>query len=116
MYGQPYGYKGCKITQVNHLFFQGGDELTTSIYNGPFDDENFIHNHDPYRISMFHDNPNANVSQFRITGKKIPDFDGKYVVFGEVIEGFNIVDDILSIKRYRDKPVEDITIVDCGEF
>lgn len=38
-----------------------------------------------------------------------PHLDGSYTVFGEVIEGINVVDSIASVKRDKnDRPIEDI--------
>lgn len=43
--------------------------------------------------------------------------DGKHVVFGEVLEGYEIVDKIQTVpKNPGDKPKEKVTIVKSGEL
>ena len=43
--------------------------------------------------------------------------DGKHVVFGELLEGWEIVDKIQNVKKGRgDKPAEDVKIVKSGEL
>jgi len=42
----------------------------------------------------------------------VPHLDGSYTVFGEVIEGLNVVDEISKVKTGRaDRPVEDVKII-----
>jgi len=70
-----------------------------------------------YRVSMANSGPNSNGCQFFICCKEASHLDGKHVVFGEVIEGFDIVDDIEKTKvGVLDKPYPDITITNCGEM
>lgn len=52
-------------------------------------------------------NPNSAGSQFFIMVDKAPHLDGQYASFGRVIEGMEVVDEIVSTKRNReDKPLE----------
>ena len=93
--GKVLTYKGSKIHRIIPDFIiQGGDVLTSygtsseSIYGGYFEDENFVFNHDKEGLlSMANKGPNTNGSQFFITLKQCPWIDGKYTVFGEVIQG-----------------------------
>jgi len=57
----------------------------------------------------------TNGSQFFITTKKTSWLDNRHVVFGKIINGMKVVRAIESSKTDgRDKPVEDVVIVDCG--
>lgn len=51
-----------------------------------------------------------------MTTVQTPHLDGKHVVFGEVINGKNIVRKIENLTTQSDKPQEEVKVVDCGEL
>lgn len=81
-----------------------------------FNDESFKYNHKRYSVSMANSGPNTNSCQFFICCKDSPQLDGKHVVFGKVIEGFEVIKEMEKSKVYRERPVEDIVISECGEY
>jgi peptidyl-prolyl cis-trans isomerase B (cyclophilin B) len=89
----------------------GGAEYTIK---GEFSENGFENNlkHDRGVISMARSNdPNSASSQFFIMVKESTHLDGKYAAFGKVIEGMEVVDDIVSVERDgSDKPLEDQTM------
>lgn len=60
--------------------------------------------------------PNTNGCQFFITAAPTPFLNGKHVVFGQVVDGMDIVRMIENTRTTNDKPNQDVTIVQCGEM
>jgi cyclophilin family peptidyl-prolyl cis-trans isomerase len=109
---------------IKDFMIQGGDFTNEngkggmSIYGSKFEDENFDIPHDqPYLLSMANSGPNTNGSQFFITTSETPHLDGKHVVFGIVVEGHEIVDELNNTETDRsDRPTKNIRIMDCGKI
>ena len=92
---------------------QGGE----SIYGRFFDDENFNLKHTrPYLLSMANAGANTNNSQFFITFVETPWLNNKHVVFGEVLEGQDVVKKLESIGTGNGGPSALAIIADCGKL
>ena len=123
--GKPLHYKGSTFHRVIPNFMCQGGDFTRgngtggeSIYGEKFDDENFKMKHDTKGLlSMANSGPGTNGSQFFITTTETPHLDGKHVVFGKVINGYDVVEKIEQCEKgANDKPVADVIIADCGEI
>lgn len=60
--------------------------------------------------------PNTNGSQFFLTTVVCPWLDGKHVVFGEVIEGMDVVKAIESLGSQSGKTSKKIVVAECGQL
>jgi cyclophilin family peptidyl-prolyl cis-trans isomerase len=88
-----------------------------SIYGDNFIDENFALSHRaPGWVAMANRGKDTNGSQFFILLSKARWLDGKHVVFGKVIRGFDTVRTIgeLSTNPKTALPDLEVRIVDCG--
>jgi peptidyl-prolyl cis-trans isomerase A (cyclophilin A) len=101
---------------IPNFMIQGGDPSGTGM-GGPgykFEDETkgSPHKFDKKgKLAMANAGPNTNGSQFFITVAPTDWLTGNHTIFGEVVEGQDVVDKITSLPRNRqDKPMTDIVL------
>jgi len=118
-------------------FTKGDGTGGKSIYGAKFPDENFKLKHSkkglmssssltnpnkPLRTANIHQGmansgKDTNGSQFFITTAITSWLDGKHVVFGEVLEGYDIVEKVENVpKAAGDKPSKPVKIAKSGEL
>ena len=121
---QKFTYKGSSFHRVIQDFMAQGGDFTNhngtggkSIYGEKFPDENFkiLHNKRGL-LSMANAGPNTNGSQFFITFGPTEWLNGAHVVFGELIEGDDVLKKIEACGSRSGKTTKQLVIEDCGQL
>ena len=117
-------YKNNEFHRVIKGFMAQGGDITEgngtggmSIYGRNFPDENLGLKHFKRgMLSMANSGPNTNGSQFFITFIACNWLDGNHCVFGQLIEGFEVLNKIEEVGSKNGFTIEPIVITDCGEI
>ena len=118
-----YTYKKSAFHRIiNNFMAQGGDFTAgngtggLSIYGAKFPDENMTLRHFKRgQLSMANAGPNTNGSQFFITFAKTDWLDGYHCVFGELIEGDDVLRKMELAGSRSGTPSAKFVIEDSGE-
>src|ERR1039457_6001793 len=101
---------------IPNFMIQGGDPMGSG-FGGPgyqFEDETkgSPHRFDkPGKLAMANSGPNTNGSQFFITVANTDWLSGKHTIFGEVVEGYEVVEKISKVAKNRqDRPNKDVVV------
>ena len=100
---------------IPNFMIQGGDPAGNGM-GGPgyrFEDETkgSPHSFDKKgKLAMANSGPGTNGSQFFVTVAPTTWLTGKHTIFGEVIEGQDIADNISKVASAQDKPVKPVVI------
>lgn len=122
--GYPLHYKGTMFHRVIPGFcIQGGQTFENdegsggeSIYGGSFEDESLrIKFSKKGMLAMANGGPDTNGSQFFITLDRAEHLSFKCVGFGEVLEGFDIVQAVAQTGSEDGETMKRVIISDCGE-
>ena len=118
--GVPY-YDGTIFHRViKDFMIQGGDPKGTGMGDPgyKFDDEkNDLQHTGKGILSMANSGPNTNGSQFFITEVATPWLDGRHTVFGEVVNGKDVIDSIANVEKGpQDKPKTDVVLEKVSVF
>ena len=116
-------YNGIIFHRVIRGFMiQGGDPTGTgrggqSLWGGTFEDEFTPQNLFDKKglLAMANRGPNTNSSQFFITTSIPQNLNGKHTIFGEVIEGYDVVERIENTPvDAMDRPIKDQKIISAS--
>ncbi|CAI5737283.1 unnamed protein product [Hyaloperonospora brassicae] len=126
--GSEYTFKGSVCHRIlKNFIVQCGDYTTgtgtggRSIYGAQFDDEFNglrLKHSKRYLLQMANAGPNTNGSQFCFMLNAAPHLNGKHVVFGEVVGGFDVVDQMEEAGVEKDGvPLQHkVSFMDGGEI
>ena len=125
--GKLLCYRGSPFHRIVEGFMCQGGDLTKhngtggeSVYGPVFPDESFegkAGKHvGPGIVSMANSGPDTNSSQFFIVTNATPHLDGKHMVFGQVIEGIDVLSAISKCGTASGVPKKQVMIAECGQL
>ena len=118
--GVPY-YDGTIFHRViKDFMIQGGDPKGTGMGDPGYkfeDERNDLKHTGKGILSMANSGPNTNGSQFFITEVATPWLDGRHTIFGKVVSGVEVIDEIAKVEKGpNDKPKTDIVLEKVSVF
>ena len=122
---RPRWYKNSPFHRIVPNFMcQGGDfnyhtgGMGESIYGQHFRDEKFAFSHSRRGLLSMASARMANTcnSQFFMTFNECKWLDRKHVVFGQIEEGMDVLDEIEKVGTLGGKPRRNVRIFNCGEL
>jgi len=109
-------YPGTTFHRViDGFMIQGGDPTGTGT-GGPgytFEDEcpsNGPSFNQAGRLAMANAGPNSNGCQFFITVAETPWLNGRHTIFGQVVDGYEVVEKIATVPTANDRPAEAVVV------
>ena len=125
--GKPLTYVGSIIHRIVRGFvMQGGDFVMSngsggeSIYGKKFKDEKaglLLKHNERGILSMGNSGKNSNSSQFFITFGPTPQCNGKHVIFGKVVSGFEVLDAVEGVSSESvGEAMSAVTIINAGVY
>ncbi|KAH8618659.1 putative Cyclophilin type peptidyl prolyl cis trans isomerase [Trypanosoma vivax] len=123
--GEPLtlSYKNSTFFRTLHGAWVMGGDISGgsgrggySIYGRYFPNESYAIPHDKAGVlGMCNDGGDSNASSFYITMKAMQWMNGRYVAFGRVVDGMDVVEAIHAVNvKHNQSPLKSITISDCG--
>jgi len=122
--GGSLTFEGSRFHRVIPGFMVQGGDITAgdgtggeSIYGKTFADESFAIKHGgPGTLSMANAGADTNGSQFFITLEATPWLNGRHVVFGQVLDGMDVVKAIEAVGSDSGDTSKEVSIVASGEI
>ncbi len=125
--GKPLHYKGSVFHRIIPGFMCQGGDIThgngrggESIYGKKFNDETFAgkagKHPGPGVLSMANAGPNTNSSQFFICTAETPWLNGRHVVFGQVVKGYDVVKKMEAVGSRGGQTSTVVVVTDSGEL
>jgi len=120
--GAALHYKGTKLHRVIPGFMAQGGDISRgtggagdSVFGGHFEDENFLMKHAAVgALSMANYGKDTNLSQFFLAFVPLGYLDGKHVVFGQVLEGLDVLRLMEAAGSQSGQTKVPIVVVDSG--